>query len=262
MTDQRIGENQIITLFPSNKTGVSFRDGLGMDDPKIHVVLYPTASGSGGRVEFWMNAHDARLLFMAGRSGQLPDLVASNNRAGKPENGFDLYAKAGDGFRTLTIKRNDNGHGGVWLSVVNKSGDGQAKQSVYLSAYTWAKICVAISDYLADYGARKLARRYDPPGDPNDSGGGGQRIATGVSESETPAPASADQPITPPSGGADNPPPAAQQSRVIAPKNKDDYTGYYIAAQAAGLDIKTAAVRLREHDNDCLAAFATITGRG
>lgn len=153
-------QNQIITLFPTDKTGLSIRDSLGLDDPKIQFKLFPTKQGQGQAVDFWINAHVARLLFMEAKTGRLSELAASHNKKHDPAVGFDLYAKMPNGYRTFTIKNNEGG--GVWLSIVNKGGDIDGRQSVPIPAFTLASISMAVLSYLQAYGALNLARQYVP----------------------------------------------------------------------------------------------------
>jgi len=160
MDNEFIPQNQIITLFPTDKTGLSVRDSLELDDPKIQFKLFPTKEGQGQTVDFWVNVHAARVLFLNARLGQLTELASSCNRKHNPEVGFDLYAKMPGGYRTLTIKNNEGG--GVWLSVVNKGEGVDSKQSVPLPAFTLAMISQAVLAYLDAYGALKLARHYIP----------------------------------------------------------------------------------------------------
>jgi len=151
--------NQIITIFPTNKTGFSIQDALSLDDPKIHFSLFPTKEGSGERVDFWVNVHAARVLFTGGQTGKLPDLIARHNKKSDPNVGFDLYAKMQNGYRTLTIRAGESG--GVWVTIVNKNGS-DCRQSVFLPPFTWASVSMAVLEYLRDYGAVKLARVYIP----------------------------------------------------------------------------------------------------
>ena len=160
MTDQNYTpQNQIINIFPTSKTGLCIRDSLGLDDPKIHFQLFPTKLGTGSKVEFWVNVHAARTLFTGCRTGRMAELVAGHNKKNDPGVGFDLYAKMSAGYRTLTLRPQDNG---AWLSVVNKNAGQENRQSVFLPAFTLATISLAVLAYLDDYGAVKLSRRYVP----------------------------------------------------------------------------------------------------
>ena len=183
MTDYK-PQNQIITLFPTNKTGLSIRDSLGLDDPKIHFQLYPTKQGTGEKVEFWVNVHVARVLFTGCRGGNVSVLVASHNKKADPRVGFDLYAKMSAGYRTLTLSPNDKG--GAWLNVVNKDAGKENRQSVFLPPFMLATISMAVLAYLDDYGAVKLARQYEYQETRETSAGGQENGQGGTQEPARP----------------------------------------------------------------------------
>lgn len=149
--------NQIYSLFPSNKVGLIFEDCTSLDNPKIRIAMLPTKDGSGEPVNFYVDLPVARVLFDdLGRIGELQHDLLYKEIEGKKGKipAFDLFATIGqNGHRSLTIS---NMPDGIFIKIINKNGQ-KLSQSASLRRYQARILGSQLSAYIAQLDLIKLA---------------------------------------------------------------------------------------------------------